>query len=87
MLRSSSPICRTFRSRSPGVELRPMTQITGHAEFCELFLDDVSVPVDRRLGQELGRDAMALYVGSARRVGGRAILSGEAVEIFRGETV
>ena len=30
--------------RSPGVELRPMTQITGHAEFCELFLDDVVVP-------------------------------------------
>jgi len=29
---------------SPGVELRPMTQITGHAEFCELFLDDVVVP-------------------------------------------
>ena len=30
--------------RSPGVEVRPMTQITGHAEFCELFLDDVVVP-------------------------------------------
>ena len=29
---------------SPGVEVRPMTQITGHAEFCELFLDDVVVP-------------------------------------------
>src|SRR5262245_39552152 len=29
---------------SPGVDMRPMTQITGHAEFCELFLDDVIVP-------------------------------------------
>ena len=29
---------------SPGVEVRPMTQITGHAEFSELFLDDVVVP-------------------------------------------
>src|SRR3954454_4779101 len=36
--------------RSPGVELRPMTQITGHAEFCELFLDDVVVPKANLLG-------------------------------------
>jgi alkylation response protein AidB-like acyl-CoA dehydrogenase len=39
--------------RAPGVELRPMTQITGHAEFCELFLDDVVVPRTNLLG-ELG---------------------------------
>src|SRR5829696_4647376 len=39
--------------RSPGVEVRPMTQITGHAEFCELFLDDVVVPKANLLG-ELG---------------------------------
>jgi alkylation response protein AidB-like acyl-CoA dehydrogenase len=39
--------------QSPGVELRPMTQITGHAEFCELFLDDVVVPRPNLLG-ELG---------------------------------
>src|SRR3954451_4514482 len=36
--------------RSPGLELRPMTQITGHAEFCELFLDDVVVPKANLLG-------------------------------------
>src|SRR3954462_188680 len=36
--------------RSPGVELRPMTQITGHAEFCEVFLDDVVVPKENLLG-------------------------------------
>jgi alkylation response protein AidB-like acyl-CoA dehydrogenase len=35
---------------SPGVEMRPMEQITGHAEFCELFLDDVFVPKERLLG-------------------------------------
>jgi alkylation response protein AidB-like acyl-CoA dehydrogenase len=35
--------------RSPGVELRPMTQITGHAEFCELYLDDVVVPKENLL--------------------------------------
>jgi alkylation response protein AidB-like acyl-CoA dehydrogenase len=37
--------------RSPGVEVRPMTQITGHAEFCELFLDDVLVPKENLLGE------------------------------------
>jgi alkylation response protein AidB-like acyl-CoA dehydrogenase len=36
---------------SPGVEVRPMTQITGHAEFSELFLDDVVVPRENLLGQ------------------------------------
>ena len=36
--------------RSPGIELRPMTQITGQAEFCELFLDDVVVPRENLLG-------------------------------------
>jgi alkylation response protein AidB-like acyl-CoA dehydrogenase len=36
---------------TPGVEVRPMTQITGHAEFSELFLDDVVVPRENLLGQ------------------------------------
>jgi alkylation response protein AidB-like acyl-CoA dehydrogenase len=35
---------------SPGLDLRPMVQITGHAEFCELFLEDVVVPADKMLG-------------------------------------
>ena len=35
---------------APGVDVRPMTQITGHAEFCELFLDGVVVPKERLLG-------------------------------------
>jgi alkylation response protein AidB-like acyl-CoA dehydrogenase len=37
--------------RSEGVEVRPMTQITGHAEFCELFLDDVIVPKQNLLSK------------------------------------
>ena len=36
---------------SPGVEVRPMTQITGHAEFSELFLEDVVIPRENLLGQ------------------------------------
>ncbi|HET6944871.1 MAG TPA: acyl-CoA dehydrogenase family protein [Gaiellaceae bacterium] len=37
---------------SPGVEVRPLRQITGEAEFNEIFFDDVEVPVDNRLGEE-----------------------------------
>ena len=36
---------------SPGVEVRPMTQITGHAEFSEVFFEDVVVPRENVLGQ------------------------------------
>ena len=35
---------------APGLDVRPMTQITGHAEFCELFLDEVVVPKENLLG-------------------------------------
>jgi alkylation response protein AidB-like acyl-CoA dehydrogenase len=35
---------------SPGLEVRPMVQITGHAEFSELFLADVLVPRENLLG-------------------------------------
>ena len=39
---------------SPGVEVRPIKQATGQAEFCETFLDEVLVPVENRLGPENG---------------------------------
>jgi alkylation response protein AidB-like acyl-CoA dehydrogenase len=46
---------------SPGVEVRPMTQITGHAEFCELFLDDVVVPMGNLLSQRGDGWKIAMY--------------------------
>jgi alkylation response protein AidB-like acyl-CoA dehydrogenase len=46
---------------SAGVEVRPMTQITGHAEFCEVFLDDVVVPKENLLGAAGEGWAIAMY--------------------------
>jgi alkylation response protein AidB-like acyl-CoA dehydrogenase len=36
---------------APGVEVRPLTQITGHAEFNEIFLTDAHVPKENLLGE------------------------------------
>jgi len=37
---------------SPGVEIRPIRQANGNAEFCEIFLDNVAIPVANRIGEE-----------------------------------
>src|SRR6266567_2597040 len=37
---------------APGVEVRPLRQITGEAEFNEIFFTDVEVPAENLLGEE-----------------------------------
>lgn len=38
--------------KTPGVTVRPISQITGDDEFAEIFFDDVEVPVSERVGEE-----------------------------------
>src|SRR3546814_18721541 len=40
-----------FPMTTPGIEVRPLRTMTGHAEFNETFFTDVRVPVDQIVGQ------------------------------------
>ncbi|HKC28881.1 MAG TPA: acyl-CoA dehydrogenase [Jatrophihabitans sp.] len=67
--------------RSPGVDVRPLREITGEALFNEVFLDDVFVPDEHVVGEVDGGWALARTTLSHERVamgGGSSI--GDALE-------
>lgn len=39
-----------FSMKTPGIEVRPLRTMTGHAEFNEVFFTDVHVPMDQIVG-------------------------------------
>jgi alkylation response protein AidB-like acyl-CoA dehydrogenase len=69
--------------QAPGVDVRPLYQITGEAEFNEVFLNDVRIPHDRMLGKEgqgwrvaittLMNERVAIGGGGSKRKGGGAV--------------
>jgi alkylation response protein AidB-like acyl-CoA dehydrogenase len=59
---------------NPGIEVRPLRQITGEAEFNEVFLTDVRIPDELRLGEvgEGWKVAQATLMNERVAIGGRA---------------
>ncbi|MDT5338034.1 MAG: hypothetical protein QOD90_3539 [Mycobacterium sp.] len=52
---------------SPGITVRPLRDVSGAAHFAEVFLDDVEVPVENRVGDEgAGWSIMRTSLGHER---------------------
>jgi alkylation response protein AidB-like acyl-CoA dehydrogenase len=76
--------------KAPGVDVRPLFQITGEAEFNEVFFTDVHVPDTARIGDEgegwgvalttLMNERVSIGGAVTRRGGG---LVGEAIRIWK----
>jgi alkylation response protein AidB-like acyl-CoA dehydrogenase len=59
--------------RSPGIEVRPLVQMTGDAEFSEVYFEDVVVPRDNVLGALNGGWGLAMHTLTNER--GPVVLS------------
>lgn len=55
--------------QTPGVTVRPITDIRGDAPFAEVFFDDARIPVDNRVGEENRGWYVAMSALSFERAG------------------
>jgi len=67
--------------QAPGVEVRPLVQITGDAEFNEVFMEEVRIPDSMRVGPEGEgwRVAVTTLMNERVALSGAGSLSGDAV--------
>jgi alkylation response protein AidB-like acyl-CoA dehydrogenase len=75
---------------APGVEVKPLRQMTGEAEFNEVFFTDVRIPDTERLGDvgEGWRVALTTLMNERVSIGGRVATQGsgaigEAVRVWK----
>ncbi len=73
---------------TPGIEVRPLRQITGAAHFNEVFLNDVRIPAENIVGQvnEGWRVAMTTLTSERGAIGAvrQGLTFDETVELARG---
>jgi alkylation response protein AidB-like acyl-CoA dehydrogenase len=73
--------CFMVDMRSPGIDIRPLRELTGQAMFNEVFFDDVFVPEDCLVGEEndgwrCARTTLAnerVYMGGSNTIGGGVV--------------
>jgi alkylation response protein AidB-like acyl-CoA dehydrogenase len=67
----------------PGITVRPIPDMSGHAEFCEVFFDDVRTPVDNLVGElDKGWTVAKSLLGFERIFIGSPKLPEYAVEVL-----
>ena len=77
--------------RAPGVEVRPLRQMTGGSSFNEVFFSEVRVPADHLLGEVNGGWSVALTTlmneRSAIGAGGASVPVGESLDGWSSSSV
>ncbi|MBK6741253.1 MAG: acyl-CoA dehydrogenase family protein [Haliea sp.] len=81
-----------FPMNTPGIEVRPLTTMTGHAEFNEVFFTDVRVPKSgivgkRGEGWQVANTTLKFERGMLGDPNEASRRLGELVELLREETV